>query len=181
MIQCKDCDKIISIHNFYQSKKCWQCYCLLNRGITHSNYKHGLSNSKFYRVYTSIKSRCNNLKDIEYHRYGGRGIKYIWKSFEEFTNDMHKSYLAHVEKFGEKQTQIDRIDNNGNYCKENCRWATRKEQARNASFNHFLTFNNKILCLKDWAIKQQLNPNTLLSRIRRNWSIEKALTTPIKK
>ena len=74
--------------------------------------------------------RCNNPKNHKYPRYGGRGIKFLWNSFEEFRDDMHESYLEHVKKFG-KNTSIERIDVNGHYCKGNCRWATAKEQSEN--------------------------------------------------
>ena len=77
----------------------------------------------------SIKSRCNNPNNAKYHRYGGRGIKNLWNSFEEFKNDMYESYLEH--RKNNSYSSIDRIDNDGNYCKENCKWADYKEQSRN--------------------------------------------------
>ena len=136
-----------------------------------------MSASRFYGIWKNIKGRCKNRKN---KNYGKRGIKNLWKSFEDFRNDMYKSYEAHVKKFSEKQTTIDRIDNNGHYSKENCRWATYREQLKNKGNNHFITFNGKTLCLTEWAKKLDMNSLTLSGRINYSkWSIKKALTTPV--
>lgn len=95
------------------------------------NY-HGMSQTAFYKKWTSMTSRCNNPNTDGYVNYGGRGIKIEWKSFKEFKDDMYESYLKHVEEFGQKQTTIDRINNDGNYRKDNCRWATYSEQITNS-------------------------------------------------
>lgn len=86
---------------------------------------------ELYKRYYSIMNRCNSKKNKDYKNYGGRGIKVEWNSFKEFNDDMYQSYLEHVKIHGKKQTSLDRIDVNGNYCKENCRWATYKIQATN--------------------------------------------------
>lgn len=94
---------------------------------------HGMSNTRFYRIWKKIKSRCNNPKDIRYSNYGGRGISICkqWNSFEGFKNDMYDSYLNHCTEFGEENTTIERKNVNDDYYKENCIWATPLKQANN--------------------------------------------------
>jgi hypothetical protein len=84
-----------------------------------------------YIKYNNIKMRCLYKSHRSYHDYGGRGINILWKSYKDFKNDMFNSYKKHLNKYGHKQTTIDRIDVNGNYCKDNCKWSTLIEQRNN--------------------------------------------------
>ena len=104
---------------------------------------HGLAHSRFYNIFGKVKARCNDPKNNRYAIYGGRGIKCLWNSFMAFRDDMYESYLKHVQDFGEKNTQIDRINVNGDYQKSNCRWANLSEQARNKSSNTYLYFQGQ--------------------------------------
>lgn len=108
------------------TKSCW---CI--RKLMKLNTTHWLSHTKIYNTYISIKQRCNNINNKRYNDRWGRWIKCLWKSFEEFRDDMYDSMLDHIKEYGEKETTIDRIDNDWNYCKENCRWATHSQQNSN--------------------------------------------------
>ena len=92
---------------------------------------------------------------------------------------MYRSYLAHIEKFGEKNTTIDRKDSNGDYCRTNCRWNTLWNQNLNRANNHLLTYKGETKPLTQWAREKGFTRGLLENRIRRGWSIKKMLETPV--
>ncbi len=157
------------------------CGCFAKEVNLTNSLKHGLAKTRFYDIYYKMKSRCQNKNNKDYPDYGGRGIKFLWKSFDEFKDSMYTDYLKHKKANRGTNTRIDRIDNNKNYCKENCRWATHREQARNRRSNHLLTYKGKTMTLTEWAEKVGLPRYTLNNRIiKYNWSIKDALTLPNK-
>jgi hypothetical protein len=93
---------------------------------------------RLYSIRIWIQWRCNRPKDTAYPKYWWIWIKCCWNSFVEFKNDMQESYLEHCKLYWEKETTIDRIDNDWSYCKENCRWASNIEQQRNRSNNVYI-------------------------------------------
>ena len=137
---------------------------------------HSFTGTRFYRIFGAIKRRCNNKKYWSYKHYGERGIKCGWIKFEEFKKDMYKSYLKHIEKFGETNTTIDRINNDDNYNKKNCKWSTQKEQCNNTRRSKLITYKGKTMSASDWCNKLKLNYSTFQTRTGRDkWSFEEAL------
>ena len=156
------------------------CGCLQREILGNIRRTHGFSGNRFYSIYKGIGKRCNNPKEPNYKNYGGRGIKRLWKSFEEFKDDMYKSYLNHVKKFGAKDTMIERKDNNGDYCEENCIWATKKIQNNNRRNNHFLTYKGKEMTIAEWSEYLGITQSVLYRRSGLGWSINRMFNQPVR-
>jgi len=136
--------------------------------------KHGMSRTHFYRVFRDIKTRCESVSNHQYHLYGGRGIKCEWNSFDEFKKDMYKSYLKHKKEHPEyRNTSIDRKNNNGNYCKENCRWATHKMQQNNKSTTPYITYKGKTMSRRDWSKITGVPNYSIYNRIKMGWPLDR--------
>ena len=136
---------------------------------------HGMSRTSEHNTWKQIKQRCSNPNHKAFSRYGGKGITMCerWESFENFYADMGPKPTA--------SHSVDRIDGSKGYSKDNCRWATPKEQSQNRDFVRMITFQGETLCLTDWAEKVGIDFKTLHSRLTCGWSEELALTTPIQK
>ena len=178
---CKKCGESFFIKNREGKKNFSKRIFCSKKCVYNSRPKiHGFYGTKIYRTYHNIKARCNNNKSLSFKWYGGKGIKVEWNSFEEFKKDMYDSYKSHMKKNGVKNTTIERINSKKNYCKENCRWATMKEQQNNRTNNHLLYFNNKYLNISEWSKITGLGYHVIHGRITKyGWSIKRALTTPI--
>lgn len=174
---CKcDCgkEKIIQAMNLTHGDT-KSCGCLQKETIRQISSTHNKSKTKLYRVYLHMKARCNNQSDKSYVDYGGRGISVCKEWSESYEEFMKWSY----ENGYKDGLQIDRIDNNGNYCPENCRWTNRVAQANNRRNNNFIYFNGENKTLSEWERETGIDQSTIWARIYKlNWSIEKALTTP---
>ncbi len=124
-----------------------------------------------YIVWAGMIQRCENPKHVSFNRYGGRGIAVCseWKVFEKFLADMGP-------RPGRLFT-VERMDNDGHYCKDNCRWATRREQSRNMSSCTWMTVNGRSMILADWASHCGITSAAMCHRLYSGWSMEEALTT----
>ncbi len=147
------------------------------KGMVGAHRSHGMTKTHLYRKFVNLTDRCTRTTNVKYPRYGGRGIKCLWSNFEHFYAEMNEGYLAHVAVHGEKNTTIDRIDVNGNYCKENCRWATWKTQQNNRGNNTRLTFNGRTMTLMQWSEDVGITYGTIIKRIRKGWPMEDVLSS----
>lgn len=143
------------------------------------NQSHCLSGTHFYRKYFMASRHCSCESVVDWENYGGRGIKCLWSNFLSFKEDMYESYLDHVKKYGQKDTTLERINVDGNYCKENCRWATIKEQARNKRTSHPITWNGLTLTPIGWQEKTGIGKDTIMWRIKKGWTLTEIFTCPV--
>lgn len=141
--------------------------------------KHGLTKSRFYRIWRRMNDRMRNPKHPHYRSYGGSGMKMVarWTDFMEFKKDMYQSYLDHSERFGEKNTSLDRVIGKVGYWPQNCRWVTPYEQQQNRKDNVLLEFEGEKITQSQLAKQLGINFNTIRSRVRMGWDIKKIVTT----
>ena len=134
--------------------------------------KHGMATTRLYQCWADMKQRCNNPHNQFYARYGGRGITYCesWEDFEPFMQ------WALSNGYSDLLT-LDRINNDGNYEPNNCRWTTPKIQANNTRRNHKLSYQGQTLTVSEWADYLGISYSCMLSRVRRGWSMERIVSS----
>lgn len=140
------------------------------RGEHGSNYKHGMSKSRFWNVWQGMLRRCDDKNQPAYKNYGGRGIKVCpkWLKFQGFYEDMISGYTSTM--------TIERIDVDGDYCPENCKWIPKGEQQHNTRRNHNIEYQGKNYKLFELAEKFNIKYQTLYNRIYTyKMPLEKAL------
>lgn len=174
-----DCGEERIIHtgalNFGVNKSCG---CKSRDFIKGMATTHGLSKDPLYIVWQGIKHRCYNPKAKHYKSYGGRGITIC----EEWLNDFVPFYEWAISTGYRKGLTIDRIDVNGNYCPENCRWATQKEQMNNVRHNRMITHNGETKTARQWADFFGVPYHVFYGRVvGSGWAVEKAITEPVAK
>ena len=125
--------------------------------------KHGMTGTRPYRIWLSLRNRCNNPNHSDYRKYGAKGISYPerWDDFEVFWKEMNDGY--------DNDKTIDRIDGTKSYSIENCRWASYVDQNKNKSTNVKIAYNGKIQLVIDWARELGLPFSTLYRRKRDGW------------
>jgi hypothetical protein len=145
------------------------CGCLNAERIQ----SHGMSRTRIYNVWKQIFQRCENKDCPSYKNYGARGIGVCeeWRDFAVFYSEMGDCPVGY---------SLERRDNNLGYSKINCRWATSKEQHSNKRTNHFLELNGERHTVGNWSEKTGIEVSTLFARLGYGWSVERALTEPVK-
>lgn len=142
--------------------------------IKHGDARRGQV-KRLYSIWKNMLSRCGNPNKPDYQYYGARGIEVCdeWKEYSTFqqwaANNGYEDNLT-----------LDREDGNKNYCPENCRWVTIKEQQNNKRNNHRIEFNGENHTISEWADILNIDRGIIKDRLRAGWSISDALTTPVK-
>lgn len=149
-------------------------------GAEARNYRHGhklaTGASPEYVAWTNMKKRCNDPKNNRYHLYGAKGVKVHSEWMEDFA-----TFLAAVGPRPSPEHSLDRYPNKeGNYEAGNVRWATDVEQSNNRRNNRMLTYNAETRTMAEWSRIVGIDQRTIHARLGYGWSVEKALTTPIR-
>ena len=159
------------------------CGCLHSETVAHQMQTHGFNKhytrERLYGVWGGMLTRTRNPKAENYAYYGGRGIKVCdeWHDYAIFREwALTHGYQPNA-KYGE--CTLDRIDDNGNYCPENCRWVSMTSQANNQRSNKLITYNGETLNLKQWATKLHINYSTFRQYINNGLSLEEIITTHV--
>jgi len=152
----------------------------LNRHLFNGVFK---TETRLYGIWRGMKTRCtiNDSFTHSWDRYGGRGIRvcFEWSNSENGFYNFKK--WSNSNGYTDKLT-IDRIDNDGNYEPSNCKWSTNKEQARNKSTNVLIEYLGEIKPMCQWCEEYGISKDTFRVRIKKlNWTLDKALTTPVAK
>lgn len=144
------------------------------RNRTHG-HRTGRKHSGEYTSWAGMRQRCHNPNNSVYRFYGGRGIEVCerWRSsFDAFLADMGEKPEP------KEEYSLDRIDPDGPYSPENCRWVHFKKQANNRRSNHFVNHDGETLTIAEWSNRTSIKQSTLRERLRRGWSMSEALNAP---
>lgn len=169
-VEC-DCNNLLVVIGTNLQRGCTKSCGCLQKSVTRERCLiHGMSRTAIYDIWKSMKGRCLNTKDKRYKSYGGRGITICdrWLKFEGFYEDMGDQPNGMT---------IERIDNDRDYNKDNCKWATMKEQAQNRRTNVILSYKGIDLNVTQWAEKLGINSDKLYYRLKQGWSVDRIFAT----
>lgn len=152
------------------------CGCLKRERIGDARRTHGMSETKEFRAWCSMRQRCEDATNRLYYRYGGRGIRV----FEKWRNSF-EAFFADVGPAPSPDHSIDRINNDGNYEPGNVRWSTRTEQNQNKSTNRIITYNGTSGTLAEWSERTGISAQILYDRLTAGWTVERLLHQPVQR
>lgn len=150
------------------------CGCIQKDILLKRNLIHGFSGTRIYETWLDMKRRCFDAKRNQFKDWGGRGITVCpeWMTFSPFAKwAMGNGYRDDL--------TIERKDNDGNYCPENCEFIPKEEQSKNRRNLHLVEYKGKVKMISDWARDFGIKQNTITDRLKRGWAIERALQTPV--
>lgn len=186
LCECICGNRIIASTNSLRRNNTKSCGCLQKEKAKNTllkfSFKHGLSRdengkkTRLFRIWTGIKTRCLNGKVKEYPKYGGRGITIC----DEWLKDFKVFYDWSLLNNYSDDLSIDRKDNDGNYEPNNCRWTNSRVQANNRTSNSLLAFKGETKTLAEWVLEYNITYGAAFERLKRGWSLEKSLITPVK-
>lgn len=170
--------KIVNIH-WITNGNTKSCGCLIREiaaELCRKKATHGKSGTRIYNIWTGIINRCNNSTWKEYLKYGARGISVCeeWLDYKNFENWVNSSGYS-------DNLSIDRIDNNGNYEPNNCKWSNPTEQANNRRSSVYLEYNGEVKTIANWSRVFNISQGIIGARIKRGWTIEDAFLKPTRK
>lgn len=143
------------------------CGCLNSKMTIRRNFRHGMTKTRIYNIWCRMRQRCSDKKCREYKLYGGRGITVCeeWQDFIQFHDWARESGY-------EENLTIDRIDVNGNYEPDNCRWATRLEQGNNKGNNHVVEYNGESRTIAEWSRETGVKGSLIRWRLKQGWDLK---------
>lgn len=153
------------------------CGCLKDEKSRDRLLKHGYSRTRLYRIWDAMRARCYNPSHKAYKNYGGRGVTVCDEWRDNFPAFKDWAFYAGYDD----GLTIDRIDVNGNYEPNNCRWITNAEQQANRSDSIVIEYSGEKKIVSQWAREYGISANVLGNRLRSGWDFERALKTPVRK
>lgn len=133
------------------------------------------SHHRLYHIWFDMKRRCYQEQNKRWEKYGGRGIKVCC----EWLHDFQAFFDWSMANGYSDSLTIDRIDMDGDYSPDNCRWADKFQQANNRSNNHYIAFRGETKTMMEWSKVLGMSYTTLRRRINSGWDVERAFLTPI--
>lgn len=167
---CKEGNEVIVCGDHLKNGHTKSCGCYQKEMAKLHSTTHGFSNSRLESIFFGMKNRCYNKNSPRYKDYGMKGIRIC----NRWLSNREEFFLWALDNGYNDTLSIDRVDNDGDYCPENCRWVTSKTQANNTSRNRYVTYNGKTMTISQWSDEVNIPYRVLLYRITAGWDMEDA-------